>query len=76
MLDIIDGFISKGLNEEESFIVASGGYNKILNLREDFNKVNMPDLQMRKIIQILSGMFIFFIVYFLMLSSSRILNLK
>lgn len=76
LLDMVDDFKSKGLDDEEAFCIASGRFNEIYNLQEDFEEVNIASIQMRRIVQVLSGTLIYFLLYFLMHSSSKIIFLK
>jgi hypothetical protein len=75
LLDMVDDFKSKGLDDEEAFLIASGRFNMIYGLEGEFEKVNMPKLQMRRITQVLSGVMIFFLLFFLMHSTSKLLFL-
>jgi hypothetical protein len=75
LLDMIDDLISRGLDEEEAFLVASRRYNRLFDLQEEFESENMPKLQLRRITQALAGVMVFFVLFFLMHSTSKLLFL-
>lgn len=73
LIDLSEELYRKGLSEEEAFLVASSRLGVNNDLKEDFNEVNQPFIQMRKAILMLSGILLFFYLYFLMMCSIRLL---
>ena len=66
LLDTMDNLKAAGLDDEEAFWIASRRLGDINILKNDFDEVNMPVIQMRKIILLFSGVLIYFLFYSLM----------
>ncbi len=75
LIDLTEDLIEAGLNEEEAFRIASTRLGDISILKNEFEEVNSPVIQMRKTILVLSGVLTFFLLYFFMISSTRLLVL-
>ncbi len=75
LIDLAEELCVKGLNQEEAFMVASSRLNMDSTLKEEFEAVNLPIIQLRKIILVLSGILLFFLLYFFTVSSTRLLVL-
>ena len=75
LVDLCEELVAKGLTEEESFLVASRRIGNFSNMKTEFEEVNTPIIQMRKAILVLSGVFVFFLLYFLMRFIITILTL-
>jgi len=73
LIDLIEELKKKGLDEEEAFMIASARLGDPTSLTSEFEEVNIPNIQMRKAILVLSGVFVFFLLYFLMLFIIRLL---
>lgn len=76
LLDIIDNLKADGLDDEEAFWIASRRMGEISLLKNDFDEVNMPIIQMRKIILGLSGILAYFLLYYVMQLFTRMLIIK
>jgi hypothetical protein len=75
LLDTMDDLKRGGLDEEEAFWIASRRLGDIVSLADEFGEVNMPVIQMRKIILVLTGIIVFFIFNSLMHLTTRLLFL-
>jgi hypothetical protein len=75
LIDLIEGLKKKGLDEDEAFMIASARLGDSTSLTNEFEEVNIPHIQMRRAILVLSGVFGFFLLYFLMLFIIRLLIL-
>ncbi len=76
LLDIMDHLKANGLDDEEAFCIASNRMGEISKLRNDFDELNMPIIQMRKIILGLSGILAYFFLYYLMLLFNKVLLIE
>ena len=72
-LDIIDGLTEVGLDEEEAFLIASRRMGSLVDWDEDYKEVNNSIIQMRKPLIILAGVLIYFLFYFLIKFSSKLI---
>jgi len=75
LLDIAEELVSQGLSEEEAFVVASSRLGEPMDLKDEFEEINTPVIQLRKTILVLSGILAFFLFYFFVVSSARFLVL-
>jgi hypothetical protein len=75
LIDLAEELKEKGLDDEEAFTIALARLGDASLLKNEFEEVNTPVIQMRRMILVLSGILIYFLLYFLMLSSSRLLVL-
>jgi hypothetical protein len=75
LIDLIEELAGRGLNEKEAFIIAAARLGDVSDLKSEFEEVNTSIIQMRKTILLFSGILVFFIFYFLLFSSSRLLVL-
>jgi len=73
LIDLSEDLIHQGLSEDEAFLVASARLGLNAELKEDFIEVNRPFIQLRKAILMLSGILFFFLLYFIMICSTRLL---
>lgn len=73
LLDLIDDLKEAGLNDEEAFWIASKRMGNIFELEASYQEVNSPIIQMRKSLVILAGVLIYFLTYYFLLFSSKIL---
>ena len=73
LIDLAEELCLKGLNQEEAFMVASSRLSMDSALKEEFEAVNLPIIQLRKTILVLSGILLFFLHYFFMVFSARLL---
>ena len=76
LLDTMDDLKRGGLDDEEAFWIASRRMGDVAILQDDFDEVNMPVIQMRKIILVLSGIILFFILHSFMNLTTRFLFLQ
>ena len=77
LLDMADGLKLKGLNDEEAFIVASERYTQMLkSIEDDLEAENIDRLQLRRITQGMSGVMVYFLLFFTMQLTSKLLFLK
>lgn len=75
LVDLCEELLARGLTEKESFLIASRRIGDFSNMKTEFEEVNTPAIQMRKAILVLSGVFAFFFIYFLMRSFITFLSL-
>lgn len=73
LIDLSFELTEKGLNEEEAFLIAASRLGDTSQLKTEFEEVNTSIIQMRKIILVLSGILAYFFLYFLMITSTRLL---
>jgi len=66
LIDLCEELRVKGLSEEESFIIASQRIGDFSNMKTEFEEINTPIIQMRKVLLVLSGILVFFLLYYLM----------
>ena len=58
LLDTIEDLESKGLEQEEAFLVAQHRLGDVQNLNQEFGKINYPRLWKQRIIWLIAGYFI------------------
>lgn len=73
LLDLIDEFKKAGLDEEEAFWVASKRMGRSFEWRADYEEVNKPLIQMRRSLFILAGVLAYFLLYYFIKFSSKLL---
>jgi len=73
LYEIIDALTEKGLDEEESFMVAKMRLDINSELEKEYNEGNKPILQMRRSLLILAGVLAYFMLYYFILSTSKLL---
>jgi hypothetical protein len=73
LIDTIEYLKKTGLDDEESFIIASKRIGNISDLAPNYHEVNNSVLQMRKSLIILAGVLAYFLLYFFFLLSSKLL---
>jgi hypothetical protein len=73
LYEIIDALIEKGLDEEEAFVVAKMRLDIDSEMEKEYNEGNKPILQMRSSLLILAGVLVYFMLYYFILSTSKIL---
>ena len=76
LLDMMDHLKADGLDDEEAFWIASRRMGDISMLKNDFDELNVPVIQMRKIILGLSGILAYFLLYYIMILLSRLLLIE
>jgi hypothetical protein len=75
LYEIVDVLTEKGLDEEEAFVVAKMRLDIDSELEKEYNEGNKPILQMRRSLLILAGVLVYFMLYYFILSTSKILIL-
>ncbi len=73
LYEIIDELMEKGLDEEEAFVVAKMRLDIDSEMEKEYNEGNKPILQMRRSLLILAGVLVYFMLYYFILSTSKIL---
>lgn len=73
LLDIAEDLISNGLREEEAFVVATSRLGEPTDLKDEFEEINAPIIQMRKAILVLSGILAFSFFYYFLFASIDLL---
>ena len=73
LLDLIDELKEAGLDEEEAFWVASKRIGSSSEWEADYGEVNKPLIQMRRSLFILAGVLAYFLLYYLIKFSSKLL---
>jgi hypothetical protein len=73
LLDIAEDLLSQGINAEEAFSNACQRLGNTNHLKEEFEDVNTPVIQMHRAILVLSGMLAYFFLYFFIISTTRVL---
>lgn len=73
LLEIIDNLKAAGLDEEEAFWVASRRLGNSTDWGEEYRQENNPVIQMRRSLIILAGVLAYFICYYFILSTSKLL---
>ncbi len=71
--DSFDALREKGLNEKEAFVLAKLRMGDSDELEQAYEEANQPVMQMRRSLLILSGVFLYFMAYYFILSSSKVL---
>ena len=73
LYDSIDALQEKGLNEKEAFVLARVRMGDSYELDEAYKEANQPVIQMRRSLLILAGVLVYFMTYYFILSSSKVL---
>ena len=73
LLDLIDELKEAGLDEEEAFWVASKRIGSSSEWEADYGEVNKPLIQMRRSLFILAGVLCYFLLYYFIKFSSKLL---
>lgn len=73
LIDLAEELKEIGLDDEEAFSIALSRLGDTLLLKNEYEEVNTPVIQMRRIVLVLSGILTYFLLYFLMISSTRLL---
>ncbi len=73
LLDLMDDLKAGGLDEEEAFWVASKRLGNSADWGEEYRQENSPVIQMRRSIIILGGVLAYFMCYYFILSTSKLL---
>jgi hypothetical protein len=55
LIDLSEELRLSGLNEEEAFMVAASRLDVTSTLKKEFEEINLPVIQLRKTILVLSG---------------------
>ena len=72
LLDIIDDLKSKGLDDEEAFMVASKRLKISDDVATEYRMENNSILQMRRSLNILGGVLVFFFIYYFIKTLSKV----
>lgn len=75
LLDIAEDLVSQGLSEAEAFAVAASRLGRPSELKDEFEEVNTPVIQLRRTILVLSGILVFFLFFYFLVSTTRLLVL-
>ncbi len=73
LYEIMDALTEKGLDEEEAFVVAKMRLDIDSEMEKEYNEGNKPILQMRRSLLILAGVLAYFMLYYFILSTSKLL---
>lgn len=73
LLDLINDLKAAGLNEEEAFWVASKRLGNSIEWVKEYRQENNPVIQMRRSLIILAGVLAYFLCYYFILSTSKLL---
>jgi len=73
LLDLIDALKETGLDDEEAFWVASKRMGKRQEWGAEYEEANKPVIQMRRSLLILAGMLAYFLLYYFIGFSSKLL---
>lgn len=73
LIDTIEDLKKNGLDDEEAYIIALKRIGNISDLESNFQEVNNSVLQMRKSLFILAGVLSYFLIFFFILLSSKLL---
>lgn len=73
LLDLLDDLKTTGLDDEEAFWVASKRMGSGFDWGEDYVEVNKPIMQLRRSLIILAGVLAYFLLYYFINCSSRLL---
>jgi hypothetical protein len=73
LYEIIDALTEKGLDEEEAFVVAKMRLDIDSEMEKEYNEGNKLILQMRRSLLILAGVLVYFMLYYFILSTSKLL---
>jgi hypothetical protein len=75
LYDSMDELKKKGLDEEEAFLIAKKRLGSSEDWRYDFEMINRGIIQMRRSVIILSGILAYFLIYYIVLFTSKLLFL-
>ena len=73
LYDIIDSLTENDLDEEEAFLVAQKRLGESHEMAGEFISTNKPVIQMRRSLLILAGVLAYFMLYYFILSTSKLL---
>jgi hypothetical protein len=73
LLDLIDELKMAGLDDKEAFWVASKRMGNSIEWKADYEEANKPLIQMRKSLFILAGVMAYFLLYYFIKASSKLL---
>jgi hypothetical protein len=73
LLDLIDDLKASGLDEEEAYLIASRRLGDDQVWSEEYRQGNNPVIQMRRSLIILAGVLAYFLCYYFILSTSKLL---
>lgn len=73
LLDMMDELKASGLDEEEAFLIASKRMGNSVEWEADYSEVNKPVIQMRRSLVILAGVLAYFLLYYFINCSSKLL---
>ncbi|MFW5831850.1 MAG: permease prefix domain 1-containing protein [Prolixibacteraceae bacterium] len=73
LYDSVDALRDKGLNEKEAFVLARFRLGDSHELDEAYKEANQPVIQMRRSLLILAGVLVYFMAYYFILSTSKLL---
>jgi len=75
LLDVSEDLVLKGLSENEAFAVATSRLGDPSILRNEFEEINTPVIQLRKALLVLSGILAFSLLYYFIFVSTDLLVL-
>jgi len=75
LYDSMDELRKAGLDEEEAFLISRKRLGRSEDWRDDFEKINRGIIQMGRSVIILSGILAYFLVYYIVLFTSKLLFL-
>lgn len=75
LLDISEDLVLKGLSENEAFAVAISRLGDPSTLKNEFEEINTPIIQLRKALLVLSGILAFSLLYYFIYASTDLLVL-
>lgn len=73
LYEIIDSLTENGLDEEEAFLVAKMRLDIDSEVDKEYKESNKPIIQMRRSLLILAGVLVYFMLYYFILSTSKLL---
>ena len=73
ILDLVETLKSAGLDEEEAFWVACKRMGNTTDWGEEYRQENNPVIQIRRSLLILAGVLAYFLCYYFILSTSKLL---
>lgn len=73
LYEIIDSLTENGLDEEEAFLVAKMLLDIDSEVDKEYKESNKPIIQMRRSLLILAGVLVYFMLYYFILSTSKLL---
>jgi hypothetical protein len=75
LYDSMDELKKAGLDDEEAFLIAGKRLGNSGDWRDEFEKMNKGIIQMRRSVVILSGILAYFLVYYIVLFTSKLIFL-